>query len=90
MARCSVLMVHGYMQNAEIFSARTSNLRRKALKFAEYVFAESPLAASMVETNAAPTDSSHRENACAWYNPREVDVRPVNSTRMGRAFAGAA
>ena len=80
MARCSVLMVHGYMQNAEIFSARTSNLRRKALKFAEYVFAESPLAASMVETNAAPTDSSHRENACAWYNPREVDVRPVNST----------
>merc|ERR1712032_1033495 len=79
-----VLMVHGCVQNAAVFSTRTSNLRSKALKNPgngkfEFVFAESPLPAHPLLT-AEGSEADGR----SWYTPQEVldgdaSVRPVNS-----------
>lgn len=80
-----LLLMHGYVQNAEVFSSRTSNLRSKALKVAgqgklEFTFAESPL---KVHASLASEDSNL--DGRGWYNPREAidgnsSVRPVDSS----------
>ena len=77
-----VLMIHGFCQNAEIFSSRTSNIRRKALKIphqkSEFVFAESSLG---VLATLSPDPS---QDLRGWYNPHEAhqgNTRPVNSTQ---------
>eukprot|EP00656_Telonema_subtile_P055185 TRINITY_DN8474_c0_g1_i2.p1 TRINITY_DN8474_c0_g1~~TRINITY_DN8474_c0_g1_i2.p1 ORF type:complete len:190 (-),score=41.62 TRINITY_DN8474_c0_g1_i2:64-633(-) len=80
-----VLMIHGYTQNAEVFSCRTSNLRRKALKIPgeskpEFMFAQSPL--------QIPPELSSSQSECtdqrAWYLPHSLSqssTRPVQSTQ---------
>lgn len=80
-----ILMVHGAVQNAEIFMKRTSNLRSKALKVpgrkVELVWAESPL-----QVHPALTSDEHLEtDGRAWYTPHELSqgntVRPVESNK---------
>ena len=62
MSGAKILMIHGYTQNAEIFSSRTSNLRRKALKLGgvktEFFFAESPLACHAVLSPGGDAEKS--------------------------------
>ena len=72
-----VLMVHGFTQNAAVFSSRTSNVRRKALKIpgagkSEFVFAESPL---QVHPSMSPDQSAIADqrawcvsNSAHWLN----------------------
>eukprot|EP00928_Gymnodinium_smaydae_P014056 TRINITY_DN15098_c0_g1_i1.p1 TRINITY_DN15098_c0_g1~~TRINITY_DN15098_c0_g1_i1.p1 ORF type:complete len:318 (-),score=31.55 TRINITY_DN15098_c0_g1_i1:25-978(-) len=79
-----MLMIHGCVQNASIFSSRTSNLRSKALKIPgkgklDFVFAESPL-----PVHAALSSDDGDPDGRSWYTPKELlngdsSVRPVHS-----------
>lgn len=78
-----VLMVHGCVQNAEIFRSRTSHLRSKSLKLPggklDFVFAESVLPVHPGLTTPDGTETDGR----SWFTPAELlqgeTIRPVNS-----------
>ena len=83
--RPKVLLIHGFTQNASVFSSRTSNFRRKALKIPgagkfDFVFAESTLCATAALAAAGDNALPLAEQR-AWYNPSEADgtTRPVGS-----------
>ena len=84
-SKLKVLCLHGFTQNAKVFSSRTSNFRRKALKIPgagklECVFAESALrVASSLVANPSTVDADDQRS---WYSLNEdpsLGTRPVGS-----------
>lgn len=63
--RARILMLHGWTQNASIFSEKSGSFKKKLRDVADLVFAEAP---HFVAVDAAPG----RENARAWWSIEDV------------------
>lgn len=81
--RARILMLHGWTQNAALFTEKAAAFRRKLRDVADLFFAEAPHA-------VAPGVASGRENARAWWSIIEGATAPQEDAAAGESTPGEA